>query len=263
MASLAKRFKKLIAPKKLETELAVATEFGPRHATFDPVASGMVPERLAAILREAVDGDPHEFLGFAEEMEERDAHYRSVIGTRKRALSGIEPIVTAASEDAGDTTIADAVREHLVEVPQFNGLVEDALDGLGKGFAVVEMMWRTDLTPWCPREYVWRDPRFFQFDRVTRREIRLREQGSNEGVELAPYKYIVHVPRLKSGLPIRGGLARLAAWSFMIKSFAVKDWAAFAEGYGMPIRVGRYGPNATEDDKRTLLRALRQIAADM
>ena len=50
MASLAKRFKRLVARKKLEAELAVATEFGPRHATFDPVASGMVDQAMPTCL---------------------------------------------------------------------------------------------------------------------------------------------------------------------------------------------------------------------
>ena len=57
---------------------------------------------------------------------------------------------------------------------------------------------------------------------------------------------MIHKPRLKSGIPIRGGLARLAAIAFMVKSYTITDWTAFAEVFGMPLRLGRYGQNASE-----------------
>jgi len=50
---------------------------------------------------------------------------------------------------------------------------------------------------------------------------------------------------LKSGLPIRGGVARLVAVSIMCKVFGLKDWMRFAELFGMPLRISRYGPGAT------------------
>ena len=36
------------------------------------------------------------YLVLAEEMEEKDPHYASVLGVRKRAVSGITPIVEAS-----------------------------------------------------------------------------------------------------------------------------------------------------------------------
>ncbi|MCZ5371627.1 DUF935 family protein [Escherichia coli] len=66
-----------------------------------------------------------------------------------------------------------------------------------------------------------------------------------DGVSPTPGKSIVHQPRLKSGLPPRNGLARLAAVTYMLKSYTVRDWRAFAENFGIPVTVGKYGPNAT------------------
>ncbi|MED8409153.1 DUF935 family protein, partial [Escherichia coli] len=62
-----------------------------------------------------------------------------------------------------------------------------------------------------------------------------------DGVPLTPGKFIVHQPRLKSGLPLRNGLARLVAVMYMLKSFTVRDWWAFAEKFGIPVTVGKYG----------------------
>jgi phage gp29-like protein len=48
----------------------------------------------------------------------------------------------------------------------------------------------------------------------------------------------------------------------MCKNYAIKDWMRFIEIYGMATRVGRYGPNATPQDKAILKRAVINIGAD-
>lgn len=233
---------------------------GIRSPWHEPIASGLTPARLAAILRAAAEGEMRDFLIVAEEMEEREPHYFSVLSTRKRALTELVPIITAATEEAHDVEIADAVRE-LVEDPRFTLMIGDLTDALGKGYSVVEILWQHTSSRWDIADYKWRDPTFFTFDRHTGSELRLAS-SSAEGEPLAPYTFITHFPRLKSGLPGRGGLARLALWSFMLKSYTLKDWMAFLEVYGMPFRIGKYGPGATNEEKAALLRAVRDIAGD-
>lgn len=246
----------------LRREQAAPTLTGIRSIWSESVASGLTPARLARILRDAVEGDATDYLILAEEMEERDLHYSSVLSTRKRAVAGIDPTVEAASDDARDVEIADAVRG-LVRAPEFPGLVTDLLDALGKGYSACEIIWdRTD-SRWTPREYLWRDPRFFVFDRASMQRLQLLDEGATfEGRELPPFKFLVHIPKLKSGIPIRSGLARLAAATYMCKNFSVNDWMAFAEVFGMPLRVGRYGPNATDRDIQTLIRAVANLGTD-
>jgi phage gp29-like protein len=246
----------------LRREQAAPTLTGIRTIWSESVASGLTPARLARILRQAIEGDATEYLILAEEMEERDLHYSSVLSTRKRAVAGIDPTVEAASDDARDVEIADAVRG-LVRAPEFPSLVTDLLDALGKGYSACEIIWdRTD-SRWTPREYLWRDPRFFVFDRASMQRLRLLDEGASfEGRDLPPFKFLVHIPKLKSGIPIRSGLARLAAAAYMCKTFTVSDWMAFAEVFGMPLRVGRYGPNATDRDIQTLIRAVANLGTD-
>jgi len=245
--------------KTLTTEQATPTVTGVRQVATEAIASGLDPFRLATILKRAAEGEAGDFLTLAEEMEERDLHYAAVLGTRKRALTGIEPIIVAASDEPAHVAQADATRR-LVEDPRFAAMLDDLLDGLGKGYAAVETLWeRGDV--WRPRDYIHRDPRFFRFDK-TGRELRLKSDHEREGLPLAPYAFITHVPKLKSGLPIRGGLARLAAWAFVLKAFTLKDWAAFLEVFGMPLRVGKYGREAGPEEKRVLLRAVRDLGTD-
>ena len=249
----------------------------------ESIASGLTPQRLAALLRAAAEGSQRDYLTLAEEMEECDPHYAAVLGVRKRAVSGLEPAVEAASDDAADVELADAVRE-LVRAPAFGELLDDCLDALGKGFSAVEIIWdrsgaaegksvsqaqRPKKTAqrakkiWWPARYEWRDPRFFVFDPADGRTLRLLDEADSfRGIALAPCKWIVHVPRLKSGLPARGGLARLVALAYMVKAYALTDWTAFAEVFGMPLRLGRYGERATEDDIRTLINAVANLGTD-
>lgn len=246
--------------KVLRKEIAAPSISGVRNIWQGTQASGLTPSRLGRILRSAAEGDHHAQLTLAEEMEERELHYISVLGTRKRAISGIDPVVVAASDDAKDQKIADEVRARIVEDPCFVDMVDDLIDGIAKGYSVVELIWNRGAV-WTPR-YEHRDPRFFRFDRVSGKQIRLIDQTDPEGLPLPVFKFITHIPKLKTGIPARGGLARMVAWAFMFKSYSMKDWMAFLEVFGIPIRIGRYGPQATPEDIDVLETAVANIASD-
>ncbi|MCP4695831.1 MAG: DUF935 domain-containing protein, partial [Gammaproteobacteria bacterium] len=249
-----------IQRKKLSGEAAAPGLTGVRTIWRESVADDLTPDRLAAIFRNAVDGDANAYLTPAEEMEERDPHYRSVLSTRKLAIAGPDPTVEPASDDAHDVKLADETR-NMIRKPAFGAMLYDVVDALGKGFSVTEIDWSHG-REWMPT-YKWRDPRFFMFDRITGCEVRLLdENGGMDGLELEPYKFIVHMPQLKSGVPVRNGLARRAAFSYMCKTFSVKTWRAFAEIYGLPIRPGRYGPNPKDDDLAVLRQAVANIGTD-
>lgn len=228
----------------------------------DTIVTGLTPVGLAGVLKSASMGHPDRFMLIAEEMEERDAHYASVLGTRKRAITSVEPIVVAASKDAEDQRISEAVQE-IVDDPDFvDDCVTDALDALGKGYSLVEIMWERNAREWHPTGYHWRNQRHFLLDRIDGRTLRMKDPLALDGVDLPPFKFVTHTPKLKSGLPVRGGLARLCSWAFLFKSYTLKDWMAFLEVFGMPLRVGRYGQGASQDNKRVLLKAVREISTD-
>lgn len=225
-------------------------------------AQGLEPYRLGTILRAAEDGDAVAYFELAEEMEEKDLHYLSVLNTRKRQVSQlpreVEPADDSpqAKEDA--KLIEDWLDRDILEQELFH-----ILDAIGKGVSTTEIVWQTTSSLWTPM-LKWRDPRWFQFDRVDGETLLLRggEDGHGAPAPLPPAKFITHLHPAKSGLPIRCGLARIAAWGYMFKNFAIKDWVVFLEAYGHPIRIGKYGPHESEDNKRILERALQQLGAD-
>lgn len=246
--------------RQLEEDVDLGGLTSVRQVWHESVARGLTPAQLAGVLERSAQGDADDYLTLAEEMEERDAHYAAVLSVRKRAVVGLPRLVEAASESADHVKHADFVRQ-VIRRPATTELVADLTDGIGKGYSVCSIRWLRQ-AQWTPGEYPHMDPRWFRYDRDTGRELRLLDPSHTDGMPLQPFAYVVHQPRIKTGLQIRAGLARLCAFMFLCKSYALKDWVAFAEVFGMPLRIGRYGPHANNEDKAVLRRALSSIGTD-
>jgi phage gp29-like protein len=259
----------------LSRPIATATLTGIRQVFGGEIfQGGVTPESLASTLLQADMGEARAYLSLAIEMERREPLYRAVLGVRKRAVTRLPVTVEAASDAPADVALADEIRA-LIRAPGFSRARGDLLDSLGKGFAAVEMSWDTRRAPWMPRDrvdratgehirgYQWIDPRWFRYDRVSGRRLRLLDERSQlDGIPLPPYRYIVHEPALMSGLPLWSGLARVAAVAYMAKSFSLGDWLRFASTYGMPLRLGKYGTSASSDDIAVLARAVANLGTD-
>lgn len=262
MAQLVDQYGRPVKSAELKREHAAPTLAGIRTIWTDTVAGGLTPESLANILSNAAQGDHYNYLTLAEEMEERDLHYRCEISKRVLAVSRLPLSVESFSDSATDVRLADEVRR-LIRMPGIRSLLKSLMDAVGKGYSVAEIDWDTSAGQWMPIGFQWRDPRFFQFDQRTRAEIRLRdEMGGIDGLPLPAYKFIRHIPVLKCGIPIRNGIAFIAAWAWMCKGYAIKDWLAFAEVFGMPLRMGRYDAGAAEKDLAVLRMAVANLGSD-
>jgi phage gp29-like protein len=250
----------LTKPPGLEAEQAspMVSSFS-RNPYGGHPAAGLTPVALAIILRSSIDGSPMRYLELAEDMEERFWQYASTLSTRKRAVANLDITVNPAGDEKADLDEAELVRE-VIQSSAFNLIKIDLLDAIGKSFSAVEMIWDTSTKPWKPVKFKHRDPRFFEFDRTDPEKLLLLTDHGRE--ELWQHCWIVHRAKAKSGLTIRGGVARQAAWLFLFQSFNIKDWAIFAEAYGQPLRVGKFDPGASDKDKAILLEAVHQIGAD-
>jgi phage gp29-like protein len=246
---------------ELTKEIAAPSHVGIRTMWHASAADNLTPPRLASILSSAARTYARDYLTLAEEMEERDLHYASVLGTRKLAITGLSVRIESASDDAEDVRRADALRQ-LVDQPQFGEMICNQVDALGKSYAVDEIVWDRSQRQWSPI-FKARDQRFFTYDPETGMELRLLDESAPlHGLALPAYKFIVHTPKIRAGLPIRGGLARLAAVAYMCKAWTWKDWMAFADIYGLPMRIGTYGPGASKDDIAKLMAAVANLGSD-
>lgn len=243
----------------LTEEISGPTMSGVRSIIQGHPAQGLTPQKLTGILLAAERGDATAYYELAEEMEEKDPHYLSVLSTRKRAVSQLPREVEPAdqSDEAKDDAklISDWLERDTLETE-----LADILDAIGKANSNVEIMWEFDEL-WLPGKLIWRHPSWFEFDRIDGETPMLRGTGG-QPEPLEPFKFISHVHSAKSGLPVRGGLARAVAWGWMFKNYSIKDWVSFLEMYGQPVRVGKFDVGASEEDIRKLMRAVAQIGTD-
>lgn len=225
----------------------------------DHPSSGLTPAKLAGILRDAEKGDIKAQCELFQDMEEKDAHMLAEIGKRRRALTTVDWEVTPPrNANAAEKAEAAWLNEVLQDLPDFEDLLFDMLDAIGKGFAGIELDWQMLGREWLPAAFDYREASWFQLDLETRTELRLRD-GSPEGERLNPFGWIVHQHKAKSGYVARGGLYRVLAWPYLFKNYAVRDLAEFLEIYGLPLRLGKYPPGSTAEEKATLLRAVISI----
>jgi phage gp29-like protein len=244
----------------LRKEVAAPTLTGVRSPMTGYPGDGLNPQRLASILRQADMGDPLRFLELAETIEERDLHYIGVLGTRRRSVAQIDITVEAASDAPADVAMADMVRDWL-DRDELADELFDILDAIGKGYSFTEIIWDSSMGQWQPKRLEYRDPRWFRFQRHDLATPLMLDENGQE-VALPAYKFIYSTIKAKSGLALRGGLARSAAWAWMFKAFTQRDWAIFTQTYGQPLRLGKYQSGANEEDRNTLFRAVANIAGD-
>ena len=108
-------------------------------------SNGLSPRRLASIFREADEGDVLRQMELFEEMEEKDTHLYSQLQTRKLAVTGLDWEVQPFSEDERDVEVAEFVSDQLHGLENFNDVLLDVLDAVGKGISISEITWGLDL----------------------------------------------------------------------------------------------------------------------
>lgn len=222
-------------------------------------SSGLTPARLASILRNAETGDIQAQCELFQDMEEKDSHLLAEMSKRRRALASVEwAVIPPRNPSAKEQQEADWLNEVLQDLPDFEDLLFDMLDAIGKGFSCIELDWTRYGSEWMPAAFDYRESSWFQLDLATRTQLRLRD-GSPDGQELNPFGWMVHTHKAKSGYISRGGLFRVLAWPYLFKNYAVRDLAEFLEIYGLPVRLGTYPKGSTADEKSTLLNAVISI----
>ena len=224
-------------------------------------SNGLTPVRLAEIFQEADAGDVMRQMELFEEMEEKDPHLFSQIQTRKNAVTGLDFEVIPFGDEPRDKEIADFIEEQINGIESFEDVETDLLDAIGKGFAVSEIMWGYDEGHVVVQEIKSRHQKRFFWDSLDD-SLKVRTREAPEGVLLPSNKFIIHKYKARSGHTSRAGILRVVAWMYLFKNYDLKDWVSFAEVYGLPLRLGKYQPGASEADKVALMQALIQIGAD-
>ncbi len=221
---------------------------------------GLTPQKLASILLEADNGNILEQMELFEEMEEKDPHLFSQLQTRKNAVVGLDYEIIPASESEFDIQVADFIKAIFDDFEDFEDVMMDLLDAIGKGISFVEIVWKYDNGKMIVDKFKTIHQKHFYWDEKD--TLKLITKDNPQGEELAKYKFITHRYKAKSGHPARAGVLRIISYMYLFKNYGIKDWVTFCEVYGMPMRIGTYEPSASEEDQTALLNALMMLGSD-
>lgn len=228
-----------------------------RQKFNDYPSRGLTPDKLARILREADDGDVTRQYELFAEMEEKDAHLAAVLGTRKLAVQGLARQIRPSSDDPRAQRAAEVVENALAEI-DLDAVILDLMDAVGKGVSVLEIGWDTGAV-FRPYTIEQVDADLLRWDG---RHIQLTDGYGANVRPLPANKFMLHAPKLRSGIPSRGGMLRVVTWLYLFKNYTIKDWVTFAEIFAMPLRVGKYEPGSDKGDIEKLQAALAALASD-
>ena len=220
---------------------------------------GLTPAKLAGILENAEEGNLIEQSDLFEDMEEKDAHLFAEVSKRRRSVLGVDWSIEPPRNALAREKKAAAAIEEILRRLDFENILFDTTDAIGKGFACQEIRWERHGGEWVPADIDHRPQRWFTVLPWDRDDVRLRDPDDPYGAELWPFGWILHKHRAKSGYVSRSALFRVLAWPYLFKNYSVRDLAEFLEIYGLPLRVGKYPAGASDREKSTLLKAVTAI----
>ena len=240
-----------------QTENRSMTAYG---AEFEHPAIGLTPLKVHALLTQAEAGNMNAMLALFEDMEERDLHLLAEMSKRKRTVAKLDWSIKAPKNaDANEQKYTEVISELIGIIENFEDIITDSLDAIGKGFSCHELHWVREGNVWLINDMQWHVPQRFIIDPFNQRELLLAGNGLGDDEPLWENAWLVHTHKAKSGYLVRGGLHRALVWSYVFKNYSVRDLAEFLEIYGLPLRLGTYPAGATNGEKLTLLRAVMEI----
>ena len=229
------------------------------------VAAGLTPERLAAIFIEADGGDMARQSQLFEQIEERSGHLVGEKSKRVNAILDVPFEFTPASDDARDVDICEEMEAWWDGLTDASDVLTSLQDAVGKGFSAMEINWDVSEGQAKPTGFDFLEQRRFVFRDDTGYVSKIPKLITDDnlmGMDLPPWRVVMHTYGGKSGHPTRSGIYRVVCWNHLFINYSIKDWLIFCEVCGIPARIGKYESGASKEDKAALRTALRSIGTD-
>jgi phage gp29-like protein len=139
--------------------------------------------------------------------------------------------------------------------------------GLGFGSSLAEIFWQIKNREVGIEKIEVRENRWLRYDDAENpagltdfpRWVTTKNPG---GIELDTNRFIHFAPLAGRRHPVRSGLYRGLVWLWLFTNYTVKDYLAFNELFGQPMRVGKYGRNASDEERAALRSAVRNLGSD-
>lgn len=189
----------------------------------------------------------------------RDDRISGVTLTRSGALPSLPMTMEPFGDGRQKTMVAKEAEEVWVKMFPDHALSELLHWGIFLGVGLGQLLWTTLEDRWVPKLKVWH-PKFLRWDYntqaywVTTADGQRRvEPGNGEWVLFTPYG------------DERGwmyGKVRSLYVPWLIRQWALRDWARYSEVHGLPIRKAVTPAGAEQEDKDRFLREVANIGSE-
>ncbi len=219
---------------------------------------GLTADRVHSAITAAEQGDTRDLFSIYRDVLIADTHIQGAIETRFLAVIGDDPIIAPVNrENPEDVAAADAIRDAVDRLDDFNGVCSDLLWGTIWPLAMVERTYKPASLPGLT--YDWSDitgvpDHLFRWtnghleiesiDPVTR-------QPTGKFSRPDPDRYITHRGHILRHSDTWGGPMRAIMWWFLLKVMDREWWARFLDKFGTPFTVAKF--DKTDDRGRQLL----------
>lgn len=192
----------------------------------------------------------------------RDPHAHAVLSKLKLEVVSREWAVFPASEASADKKIAEAVEQQLKAI-NFDRLTRGLLGAFLKGFAVAEIIWKSEAKGWKATAVKVKKQRRFRF--TVEGELRMLTRSSTMDGEAVPdRKFMVHRHSIDDDDddPYGVGIGSVLFWPAWFKRQVLAHWLRGAEKHATPTTLAQYSGGFDQAKQDQLLDALRRMASD-
>lgn len=179
-----------------------------------------------------------------------DDRVQATLGSRIGSLFGREIRIRppkGMEDSAAAKEVLDAWHSCAEDLLTSWQLTETFAYEIFMGFGHGQIIWDTTGKHWKPIPRPWH-PRYEWYEWVSRKYVAISQDG-NLPILVGDGKWYGHLPYGEYRAWIRGAV-RSTAEPWLIRHFAIRDWARFSEVHGMPTRVG-YTPAAADPGDRS------------
>ena len=241
--------------------------FRGRPTTTNRLAVNVTPARISSALQNADQGYPADLFQLLQDVTDRSAQINTCLSTRKRGVSQVGWYLKPGGPTPADRQRAEQVEQWIRQIEDLPTALVHLLSAIENGFAAAEIDWQivtergqqiarpralTYAPAWWFRPSPGRPDVWYLLD----------ERNLYDGVPLDADRWITHQHQAKPGFPVQAGLGRVLLWYWLFSHYALKDWVAYSELFGAPLRVGQAPPGASDEQLDDMEDALNQLGVD-
>ena len=203
-------------------------------------------------------------IPYYDEMEEKVDEYGAVLEQRAEAVLSKDMRVAPASESARDQAVAEFCQEAIDAIPGWDQKLNEALDALGKGVSIAELMYELDGRRIVLSDVRFRNQAWFCFGETGEPEIGVLRLGYGFGAAnrepLPENKFWVCTFGSRRGNRWGRPLGRRCFWPGWFLRMGIKLWLKWLEK-GNGTVLSKY-PQGSEPDVQALALAAAEAAQD-